>query len=226
MRFEAARIAVRFAVASSALVLVVTGCNATASPALSPPAASEPSARPSSAPSASPAAIVPTSPASSAASSASPGPSGPTVPIDPTLLAILPSTVAGQAITEIPEIEANLKTDPDLVANAAALAVGLGVNSGTGDFAYVAVVELKPMVFTNAWFVSWRQSYDQSACSQSNGLAGTTNTTIGGMSVFVGTCNGGAKTYHVHLTGPDRLVSITSVGSADYGQMVVAGLKP
>lgn len=226
MRFEAARIAVRFAVASSALVLVVTGCNATASPALSPPAASEPSARPSSAPSASPAAIVPTSPASSAASSASPGPSGPTVPIDPTLLATLPSTVAGQAITEIPEIEANLKTDPDLVANAAALAVGLGVNSGTGDFAYVAVVELKPMVFTNAWFVSWRQSYDQSACSQSNGLAGTTNTTIGGMSVFVGTCNGGAKTYHVHLTGPDRLVSITSVGSADYGQMVVAGLKP
>ena len=215
MRFEAARFAVRFALASSTLVVALAGCNA-ATGATAPASAS----------SASPVAVVPASPAPSSAPSASPGPSRPTVPIDPTLLAILPSTVAGQAITEIPEIEANLKTDPDLVANAAALAVGLGVNSGTGDFAYVAVVELKPMVFTNAWFVSWRQSYDESACSQSNGLAGTTNTTIGGMSVFVGTCNGGARTYHVHLTGPDRLVSITSVGSADYGEMVVAGLKP
>jgi hypothetical protein len=230
VRFEAARSAVRFALASSALVIVLAGCNraagGTASPAPSLPAASAKMAIPSNAPSPSPAAIVPASPAPSDAASAGASPSGPTVPIDPNLLAILPSTVAGQTITEIPEIEANLKTDPDLLANAAALAVGLGVNSGTGDFAYVAVVELKPMVFTNAWFVSWRQSYDESACSQSNGLAGSTSTTIGEMSVFVGTCNGGAKTYHVHLPGPDRIVSITSVGSADYGEMVVAGLKP
>jgi hypothetical protein len=153
-------------------------------------------------------------------------PAGPTVPIDPDLLAILPSTVGGQSISEIPEIEANLVTDPDLVANAASLAVALGIDSATGDFAYVAVVQLKPLVFDNAWYVSWRESYNQGACSQSSGLQGTRSATIGGLPVFVGTCAGGATTYQVHLPAPDRVVSITSVGTADFGSQVVAGLKP
>ncbi len=84
------------------------------------------------------------------------------------------------------DIEANLMTDPDLQTNAASLAVALGINSGTGDFAYVAVIQLKPFVFSNAWFTSWRQSYDQGACSQSSGLKSTSSTTIAGRQVFVG----------------------------------------
>jgi hypothetical protein len=159
-------------------------------------------------------------------SPAASGRAGAAIPIDPLLLAILPATVGGQPISEIPDIEANLMTDPDLQTNAASLAVALGINSGTGDFAYVAVIQLKPFVFSNAWFTSWRQSYDQGACSQSSGLKGTSSTTIAGRQVFVGRCNGGALTYHVHLAGPDRVVSITSVGTADFGAMVAGALKP
>jgi hypothetical protein len=206
--------------------VLAAGCSATSgiSPAPSTPpsttAAPSTAAPPSVAePSASLAIGAGSSPSAS-------GSAGPAIPIDPLLLAILPAAVGGQAISEMPDIEANLTTDPDLQTNAASLAVALGINSGTGDFAYVAVIQLKPFVFSNAWFTSWRQSYDQGACSQSSGLKSTSSTTIAGRQVFVGTCNGGALTYHVHLTGPDRVVSITSVGTAGFGATVIGTLRP
>jgi len=163
----------------------------------------------------------------SAVASGSSAPAGsPAVPIDPGLLAILPATVGGQAVNEVPDVEDGLVTDPSLVQNAAALAVALGINMTTGDFAYVAVIRLKPLVFGNAFYLAWRQSYDEGACSQSSGVKSTSTSTIAGRQVFVGTCAGGASTYHVHLAAPDRLISITSVGTAGYGALVLAGLRP
>ncbi len=203
------------------IALVSSGCGAAQTPGPSPAvAATSPS--PDAGRSSPVASAGPSVPASTLAS---PGASS-AVPIDPSLLAILPATVGGQGISEIPEIEANLTTDPNLVQNAASLAVALGINADTGDFAYVAVIQLKPLVFSNAFFLSWRQSYDEGACSQSDGLHDTSSTTIAGRQVFVGACSGGARTYHVHLVAPDRLVSITSVGTGQYGALVLAGLRP
>ncbi len=211
----------RAGVAAVLAALLLAGCGSSATPVPSP------SSLPAS-PSPEPTAASPTPGTSAAAlGSASPSPGGsPAVPIDASLLGILPPTVGGQVISEIPEIEANLVTDPNLVQNAAALAVALGINGSSGDFAYVAVIQLKPIVFSNAFYLSWRQSYDEGACSQSSGLKGTSSTEIAGRQVFVGTCIGGATTYHVHLASPDRLVSITSVGAADFGRLVLAGLNP
>ncbi|MGH2464155.1 MAG: hypothetical protein ACRDGI_01725, partial [Candidatus Limnocylindrales bacterium] len=87
------------------------------------------------------------------------------MPIDTGLLVSLPAMIGGQPVNEVPEIEAELASDPDLAHNASSLAVALGINMATGDFAYVAVIQLKPLVFSNAFFSSWRQSYDQSACT-------------------------------------------------------------
>jgi hypothetical protein len=210
----------------AAFVLVMTlvsgACAATTTPE---PSRIVTSASPSPSPAATQASVAP-----SALLSAGPGPASPgaslAVPIDPSLLAILPASVSGQGINEIPEVEANLMTDPSLVQNASSLAVALGINMNTGDFAYVAVIQLKPLVFSNAFFLSWRQSYDDGACSQSDGLQGTSTTTIAGRQVYMGSCNGGAKTYHIHLAAPDRLVSITSVGTGQYGALVLASLKP
>ena len=61
---------------------------------------------------------------------------------------------------------------------------------------------------------------------KTSGLKSTSSTTIAGRQVFVGTCNGGALTYHVHLLAPDRLISITSVGPAHFGEIVLEGLRP
>lgn len=194
---------------------------AACSPSVSPTPSS--SAVPSIVPTSSPASIASASPEPSASTSAG---ASPAVPIDPTLLAILPLTVDGVAISEVPEVEANLVIDPNLIANASGLAVSLGVNMGPGQFAYIAVIRLKPLVFGNAFFLSWRQSYDEGACSQSNGLKSTGTTTIAGRQVFTGVCAGGAETYHVHLAGPDRLISITSVGTSHYGALLLAALRP
>ena len=214
---------VRRARASLLFAVLLAACSPSVSPAptplITPGVAQTPSPAAFASPSASPSAVPSSSPGNS------PGAS-PAVPIDPSLLAILPLTVDGQTITEVPEVEANLVTDPNLIANASGLAVALGIDVGTGEFAYVAVIQLKPLVFSNAFYLSWRQSYDDGACSQSNGLKSTSTTTIAGRQVFTGTCNGGAETYHVHLAAPDRLVSITSVGTSHYGALVLAALKP
>lgn len=213
------------------LGVLVTACGPNVGPSPSPGPTDAPPASPTIAASP-PASVGPVgsavnspvgSPVGSGAASAG---ASPAVPIDPSLLAILPATVGGQPISEVQDVEVNLATDPSLVANAAGLAVALGIDLGAGEFAYVAVIRLKPLVFSNAFFLSWRQSYDEGACSQSNGLKSTSATTIAGRPVFVGTCNGGAVTYHVHLAAPDRLVSITSVGTSQYGALVLAGLKP
>ena len=201
------------------LVVLLAACSPSVSPApsLGPTAVPTPTATPS----ASPSAVA--SPTLSAGTS--PGAS-PAVPIDPTLLAIVPLTVDGQTISEVPDVEANLVSDPNLIANSSGLAVALGIDVNSGQFAYIAVIRLKPLVFGNAFFSSWRQSYDEGACSQSDGLKSSASTTIAGRQVFTGTCVGGAETYHIHLAGPDRLVSITSVGAAHYGALVLAALKP
>ena len=202
----------------AAITLVLAGCGSNASSVASVlPPTTAPGSVAISAPSPSPS-VTPSVPASPGAS--------PAVPVDPALLTVLPATVGGQPINEVPEIEVQLVTDPSLLQSASSLAVALGINTTTGDFAYVAVIQLKPLVFSNAFYSSWRQSYDQGACSQSSGFKSATTTTIAGRQVFVGTCVGGALTYHVHLLGPDRLVSITSVGSADFGELVMATLKP
>ena len=203
-----------FAVA--ALALIIAGCAASATPTPAPSVAPAPTtSTPAQSPTGSAPASLPASPAAS-----------PLVPIDTSLLASLPAMVGGQQVNEVPEIEAELASDPSLAQNASSLAVALGINMATGDFAYVAVIQLKPLVFTNAFFSSWRQSYDQSACTQSSGLKSTGSTTIAGRQVFLGTCVGGALTYHVHLPAPDRLISVTSVGPAHFGQLVLEGLRP
>lgn len=210
-------------IAVAGLALIVAGCGSTATSSPSGPAAT-------------PTAIVaptatigapPPSPTSSPGASldASPGAS-PAVPIDTGLLASLPAMIGGQQVNEVPEIEAELASDPNLAENASSLAVALGINMATGDFAYVAVIQLKPLVFSNAFYSSWRQSYDESACTQSSGLKSTGSATISGRQVFLGVCVGGALTYHVHLPAPDRLISITSVGPAHFGQLVLEGLRP
>jgi hypothetical protein len=205
----------------AALLVAACGSNATPSPSGAPPTSTP------ALPAVSAQASSPTGSAHAPGASLSASPAAsPRVPIDTSLLASLPAMIGGQQVNEVPEIEAELASDPSLAQNAAGLAVALGINSATGDFAYVAVIQLKPLVFSNAFYSSWRQSYDQSACTQSSGLKSTGSTTIAGRQVFLGMCVGGALTYHVHLPAPDRLVSITSVGEAHFGQLVLEGLRP
>lgn len=175
-----------------------------------------------------PTGAVPVTPPGGAASSTptatAPADSGAaSVPIDPSLLGILPSTVAGLPVTAA---EPSGADDPGLIQTVERMAQGVVIDPVSGDFAYASVIVLEPGVLDEAFYRSWRDSFDEGACSQAGGVSGHAQATIGGRTAFIGRCAGGLLTYHVRLQGPDTIVSVSSLGSSRLGEQLVAGLRP
>jgi hypothetical protein len=147
------------------------------------------------------------------------------VRIDSSLLAHLPSTVGGLALIEDPDTESRDAADPAHAVDLAALAVAIAADPSTGDLAVASVVRLKPGIYSDAYFRSWRETFDSGACSQAGGVAGSAESVIAGHRTFIGHCNGGVLTYHVYLTAPDIIVSISSIGERRLGELIVQGLR-
>ena len=211
-----------------ATILIVIGVAAGSYLALSGPQATPPTSSPSSAAQASaqPSATgTPDASPSEARASATAGASGAIV-IDPFLLKVLPASLKGAPLVENAEAEAHDLTDPALAGQASALAAALAIDTTTSDWAYVSVVHLRVGVFSDAYFKSWRETFDGGACSQAGGVArNSAETEIAGHKTFIGHCVGGVLTYHVHLLPGDVIVSISALGSQRFGQLVVEGLR-
>jgi len=151
-------------------------------------------------------------PATAPPPSAAPGPSGEAfLAYDEALLAILPAELDGLAVTSAPEAAADLQADRDLAAAGERVALGLVVDPA-GELAVAAVIALRPGVFSEAFWRDWRDSYDAGACAQAGGVRGRAEAQIGGRLVYIGTCEGGARTYHVQLEDRNMLVSVTAIG--------------
>jgi hypothetical protein len=170
--------------------------------------------------------------ASSVASSPSATPSTQTtsgttaILVDRSLLDVLPSSIKSIPLVGNSDGEAHDLTDPALAGEASALAAALAIDTKTGDFAYVTVVRLRIGVYSDAYFESWRETFDEGACSQAGGVAqSSAETDIGGHHTYIGHCVGGILTYHVHLGPGDLLVSISALGDQRFGQLVVEGLR-
>lgn len=162
--------------------------------------------------------------AGGSAGASAPASGEPAVTVDPTLLAILPATVAGLAVSPVPDPTG--LTDPALVASVDRIAQAFVVDSASGDFAYASIVALRPGVFGDAFFRSWRDSFDEGACSQAGGVVGHAEAQIGGRTAYIGRCDGGVLTYHVRLDGRDAIVSVSSLGETHLGEQLLAGLSP
>jgi hypothetical protein len=149
------------------------------------------------------------------------------VVVDSTLLDALPPDLDGTPLIRDDATAADVVAGR-VLPHIAAVAVGLYATPGSstdGDFAIVNVVRLQAGVFDDSWFRTWRADYDEEACAPAGGVApGAAEAEIDGRTLYIGTCRGGAHTYHVHLTDPDRLISITSFGTGRFGERVVAGL--
>jgi hypothetical protein len=198
-----------------ALLLSSAACNASvASPSPSPAAtATLPSPAPSDA-------AVPPATAPSLLPSVVVG----AVTVDPTLLAILPTTVAGLPVDAIAK-PAGID-DPVLAETVERMAQSFVIDPATDDFAYGSVIALRPGVYSTPFYRSWRDSFDEGACSQSGGVASHAETKIAGRTVFMGRCDGGVTTYHVYLEGSNEIVSISALGEHRFGEQLLAGLKP
>ncbi|HET7702754.1 MAG TPA: hypothetical protein VFK35_05095 [Candidatus Limnocylindrales bacterium] len=183
-------------------------------------------------PTTSPAALSP--PASSSAPASAPVSLAPVIP-DPALLDLLPIGADGLILTYDPDTTARIAADPALAADAASLAVGLatlGRAQGLrtpdplGDLAVVSVVRLRDPASDEEWFRDWRDTYDTAACAQAGGVARHAESAINGRTVFIGSCAGGAFTYHVRTADGATVLSVTSVGTARVGEAILRRLAP
>jgi hypothetical protein len=197
---HAGRIAVAVAVADAA------GC--TAAPATLAPAARTTPSPPSSSPG------IP------------PGSSAAVVSIDSSLLGVLPASVAGAKVQEDSEAETDAVNGNVPSALASSVAAAVAVDVGSGDLVYAIVVRVKDSGLGGAHFVSWRDSFDEGACSGSGGVIGHGETVIDDRQTFVGTCASGLHTYHVWLEDRSILVSATSRGEKRMGEQLMRGLRP
>jgi hypothetical protein len=141
------------------------------------------------------------------------------------LLAQLPSTVDGLALVEDIDTESHDAADPGHVLDLAGLAVAIAADPSTSDLAVASVVRLKPGVYSDAYFRSWRSSFDTGACSQAGGVAGSAEAVIAGHRTYIGHCAGGLLTYHVYLPATASIVSISSIGERRLGELIVQGLR-
>ena len=175
-------------------------------------------------------------PAVSSASSALSPSTPPTSPIasnasvvaDPTLLRFVPLGGDGLSLTYDPATTAQVASDPTLATSAAGLAVGLytvtPANASTppgDDLAVVSVVNLRDPSVGDSWFRDWRDTYDEAACANAGGVVRHAQTTIGVNTVFIGSCAGGAFTYHVRLADVPIVMSLTSIGPGRIGEEIV-----
>jgi hypothetical protein len=214
------RLADRRQLALTLVALVIAGCGVgparSAPPPASPIGTSSPpvSGSPSSSPSA---------PATSA------GASGLKVAVEPGLLVFIPGQVDGLTVTYDAESSARVAADPTLAAQIFALAIAIAVApgaSGSTDLAVVSVAKVRDPSVGEEWFRQWRDSYDKSACESAGGVSGHAQATIAGRLVFIGSCAGGAFTYHVRLSNGSVVISILSVGPRRLGEKVMEGIRP
>lgn len=169
-------------------------------------------------------ASAPASASVTAAPSAAVGSAVAAVPVDPTLLDMLPPAVAGFPFSPVDETVG--EDDPALILNAERMAQGLVIDAITSDFAYASVVVLRDGVFNETYFRSWRDSFDEAACSQAGGVVGNAQSQIAGRTAYIGRCDGGVLTYHVWLEERHAIVSVSSLGDAHFGEQLLEGLKP
>lgn len=205
------------------LVIGLSACGTSTPSSPTIPSASPGSSGISSPASAGPPSAAPT--ATAAGPSATPSRSA--VEADPGLFAFIGDAGGGLTFQYDTETTTRVAADPDLAINAVGLAIGLYTvpnQQPIVDFAIVSVVHLRDATVDDAWYRSYRDSYDTGACAQSGGVAGHAESTIGANHVFIGSCAGGAFTYHVRLPSQPIVVSITAAGPARLGERLAGSV--
>jgi len=149
------------------------------------------------------------------------------VAVDPTLLSRVPAAIAGIPLTYDPVTTASVAADPTLGHEASGLAMAIAVapaSSTSTDLAIVSVIRLRDASASEAWFRAYRDSYDAASCATAGGVSGNAQATMHDRTVFIGSCAGGAFTYHVWLPDGPLIVSATSVGPLRLGEKVMESI--
>lgn len=147
------------------------------------------------------------------------------IPVDRTLLDVLPAAIDGSPMLAAAELEGRAGDDPGLASAAERAAAGLVASGSRPDWAIAWVVALRAGAWDDAAYRSWRASYDLGVCTSQGGPAGHAEAVSGGRTVYITTC-GALVVHHARLSAPDRIVAVTSVGAGRWGERLIAGLRP
>jgi len=212
-----------FAAGGSASVLLAAALLVGACGEVAPSASSGSSATPDgSAPASSGGPSLPVVVPSRAPGTPIPVPSGATTVLDPSLMALLPATVAGVAVTQETSSLAEAVADQAFVASVDRAAFPLAVSGG--DLASGVIAHLRAGVYSDTMFSDWRSSYDDGACASSAGVVAHAEKTLGGRTTYVTTCGGGLRVYHAYVADRGVIVSLFSTGPADLGGQLMGQL--
>jgi hypothetical protein len=146
--------------------------------------------------------------------------------IDATLLRVLPPTIAGLEVKELPDAEQQATTDASLGRSVSRVATAFVVDAKGTNWAYTAVVDVRPAAETDVFFRDWQTTFDTTACQRVGGVAGHTQIQIGGRDVDRTACGGNVTTYHLRLSGTSLLISISEFGPAKFGEQELGALRP
>lgn len=201
------------------LALAVAACGGTSQPTPGPDASRTPIATPT-------ADATPT-PTVAATPTGAPTPvptSRPDLPpiIEVSLLAVLPARLGTSLVEEDVDREMAFAADSARGAEIAGFAAAIVGDAGE-NIATAAVVRIDapdPAGF----FDRWRADFDEAACAPNGGAGKRETRQIGGRTVAVTGCLGGAFVYHVRLRGQALIVSILSLGAGDFGARLIEGL--
>ena len=137
----------------------------------------------------------------------------------------LPAAIGAARVEIEPESFAEAVSDPSFVASVDAAAFAIVVEAE--DLASGVVAHLRPDVFSEAFYRSWHDSYDEGACAQAGGVAGHAEVGLeDDRTMYVTTCAGGLRVYHAYVAEREVIVSLFSLGDRRFGEQLMTGLRP
>ena len=140
--------------------------------------------------------------------------------IVPSLLGRLPRTVATMPLVEDATSEEQDMASADLPKYFVSYAAGAIGVVGDTNWLNVAIGVLKADAQTADFYSSWVTEYSTGACSQADGVSGTSQETIGDWNVDVSTCAGGPVVYILMLDN-ETLLSMWGIGPRDLGRTLI-----
>lgn len=143
--------------------------------------------------------------------------------IDPSLLAQLPGNVGAYPLAEDADSELTALDDADLARTFDGYAAAAIGQLGEDNWLRVVIGHLKPASQTADVYTAWVEQYATGACSQADGVTGSSQQTINDWIVDTATCGGGPVVYTLAL-GNGTILSMFGFGAKDLGRMLIDAL--
>jgi hypothetical protein len=144
--------------------------------------------------------------------------------IDPSLLGRLPRSVGAYTLVENTDSEKAALDDQDLARTFDRYAAASIGTLGDDNWLQLVIGHERPESQTPDIYTAWVDQYATGACSQADGVSGSSQPTINSWVVDVSTCAGGPIVYTLIL-GDGLLLSMYDLGPKDLGRMLINQLN-